>query len=60
LSLIWSTTSSRILLDGKFLAMDPLQKVLDIATQQGLLTPIELTQLNCALAYMQMMLCFFV
>ena len=62
ISLIWSTTSSRILLNGEprqpikprrslrqgnplspmlyILAMDPLQRVLDIATAQGLLQPI--------------------
>jgi hypothetical protein len=62
ISLIWSTTSSRILLNGEpgqpikhrrglrqgdplspmlfILAMDPLQRVLDIATSQGLLQPI--------------------
>jgi hypothetical protein len=62
MTLIWSTTSSRIMLNGIpgqpiklverlrqlyplspmlfILAMDPLQKLLDMATRQGLLTPI--------------------
>jgi hypothetical protein len=62
MALIWSTTTSRILLNGApgrpikharglhqgdplspilfILAIDPLQRMLDMATQQGLLTPI--------------------
>jgi hypothetical protein len=62
MSLIWSTTTSRIMLNGDpgrpikhyrglrqgdplspmlfILAMDPIQKMLDMATQKGLLTPI--------------------
>jgi hypothetical protein len=62
MALIWSTTTSRILLNGEpgrpikharelhqgdplssmlfILAMDPLQKLLDMALQEGLLTPI--------------------
>jgi hypothetical protein len=62
LSLLWASTSSRILLNGIagrpiyhrrglrqgdplspmlfILAMDPLQRILDKATQQGLLSPI--------------------
>jgi hypothetical protein len=62
MALIWSTTTSRILLNGEpgrpikhakglrqrdllspmlfIMAMDPLQKLLDMVTQEGLLTPI--------------------
>jgi hypothetical protein len=62
MALIWSTTTSRILLNGEpgrpikhakglhqgdplspilfIIAMDPLQRLLDMATQEGLLTPI--------------------
>jgi hypothetical protein len=68
MALIWSTSTSRILLNGELgrpikhaqglrqgdplspmlfiLTMDPLQKLLNIATQQGLLTPIGSDPIN--------------
>jgi hypothetical protein len=68
MALIWSTTTSRILLNGEpgrsikhakglgqgdllspmlfIMAMDPLQKLLDMVTQEGLLTPIGFDPIN--------------
>jgi hypothetical protein len=68
MALIWSTTSSGILLNGEpgrpikhtrglrqgdhlspmlfIFVMDPLQKMLDMATQQGLLSPIGSDPIN--------------
>jgi hypothetical protein len=40
------------------LAMDLLQKVLEIATHKAYSPPLELSQLSCALAFMWMMQCY--